>query len=105
MDVSFCEQTKDVWKFVGRIVNVVKIVIPLVLIVLGIIGLGKAVIADDDKEIKTQVKKLITKFIAAVCIFFLPNLITACFTLVDQFSEVESEVTSCANCISNPRGC
>ena len=80
-------------------------VIPVILIVLGIIGLGKAVLADDDKEIKTQVNKLITKFIAAVVIFFLPNLVTACFKLVNGFNEVEADYMICVNCISSPSNC
>ena len=98
---AFCSTTAEVWQFIGRIVLILKIVIPIMLIVLGIIGLGKAVLADDDKEIKTQV----TKFIAAVVIFFLPNLVTACFKLVNGFSEVEADYMICVNCISSPSNC
>ena len=100
---GFCSQTADVWQFVGRIVLVLKIVIPVVLIVLGIIGLGKAVIADDDKEIKTQVNRLITKFIAAVVIFFLPNIVTACFNLVNGFNDVKPDYMVCIECIGSPQ--
>ena len=102
---AFCSTTAEVWQFIGRIVLILKIVIPIMLIVLGIIGLGKAVLADDDKEIKTQVNKLITKFIAAVVIFFLPNLVTACFKLVNGFNEVEADYMICVNCISSPSNC
>lgn len=104
-NVAFCSTTAEVWQFIGRIVLILKIVIPIMLIVLGIIGLGKAVLADDDKEIKTQVNKLITKFIAAVVIFFLPNLVTACFKLVNGFSEVEADYMICVNCICSPNNC
>ena len=45
---GFCHNTAVVWQFLGRIVLILKIVIPVILIVLGIIGLGKAVLADDD---------------------------------------------------------
>ena len=80
-----------------------KILIPVILVVLGIIGLGKAVVADDDKEIKTQVNKLIKKFIAAVLIFFLPSIVKACFGLVDQFNgEVEEGYINCVNYITDP---
>ena len=102
---AFCSTTAEVWQFIGRIVLILKIVIPIMLIVLGIIGLGKAVLADDDKEIKTQVNKVITKCIAAVVIFFLPNLVTACFKLVNGFNEVEAGYMICVNCISSPSNC
>ena len=100
---SFCTETKDIWKFLGEIIFILKILIPVILVVLGIIGLAKAVIADDDKEIKTQVNKLIKKFIAAVLIFFLPSIVKACFGLVDQFNgEVEAEYINCINYITDP---
>ena len=100
---SFCTETKDIWKFLGEIIFILKILIPVILVVLGIIGLGKAVVADDDKEIKTQVNKLIKKFIAAVLIFFLPSIVKACFGLVDQFNgEVEAEYINCINYITDP---
>ena len=102
---SFCTDTKDIWIFLGKIVFVLKILIPIVLLILGIIGLAKAVIADDDKEIKTQVNKLIKKFIAAVLIFFLPSIVKACFGLVDQFNgEVEEGYINCVNYITDPYG-
>lgn len=100
---GFCHNTAVVWQFLGRIVLILKIVIPVILIVLGIIGLGKAVLADDDKEIKTQVNKLITKFIAAVVIFFLPSIVVACFRLVNGFSSVEADYMVCVNCVTNPQ--
>lgn len=100
---DFCVETVDIWKFLGKIVFILKILIPVILLVLGIIGLGKAVIADDDKEIKTQVNKLIKKFIAAVLIFFLPSIVKACFGLVDQFNgEVKEGYINCVNYITDP---
>ncbi|MDD5865405.1 MAG: hypothetical protein PUD07_02810 [bacterium] len=99
---GFCTETSDIWIFLGKIIFILKILIPVILLVLGIVGLAKAVIADDDKEIKTQVGKLVTKFIAAVCIFFLPSIVKACFGLVDQFSEVEEEYVNCVNYITDP---
>ena len=100
---AFCSTTAEVWQFIGRIVLILKIVIPIMHIVLGIIGLGKAVLADDDKEIKTQVNKLITKFIAAVVLFFLPSIVGACIRLVNGFSSVEADYMVCVNCVTNPQ--
>ena len=99
---GFCYNTSVIFQFIGYIVLVLKIVIPSILIVLGIIALGKAVIAADDKEIKTAVNSIIKKFIAAVCIFFIPNLISAMFSIVNGYKSVENDVNVCVKCITSP---
>ena len=92
---SFCYDTREIWVFVGQIVNIFKIVIPVILIVIGVVALGKAVIADDDKEIKTAVTKLIKKVIVAVIIFFVPAIVKAIFNLIDY--DAKTEATKCIN--------
>lgn len=99
---GFCYNTAVVFQFIGYVVLVLKILIPSILIVLGVIALGKAVIAADDKEIKTAVNSIIKKFIAAVCIFFIPTIISALFGIVNGFSEVEADYNVCIKCITSP---
>ena len=103
--MNFCQDTIEIWKFVGTCVTVLKIVIPVILIVLGVISFGKAVIAADDKEIKSATNAFIKKFIAAVVIFFIPSLVKALFGLVDSFNDVSSDATICINCIASPSKC
>lgn len=108
MKEPFCSATIDVWKFAGKIVFLLKIIIPVVLILIGIIALGKAVIADDDKEIKTAVNKLIKKFIVAACIFFVPTVIKALFSITGVFdgsTGVESDFNTCVTCITSNGNC
>lgn len=99
---GFCYQTSGVWQFAGYAVLVLKIVIPAILIILGVVALGKAVIAADDKEIKTAVNSLIKKFITAVIIFFIPNIVSALFSIVNGASDVQSDYNICVKCIANP---
>ena len=103
-DHGFCWQTSGIWQFAGYAVMVLKIVIPAILIILGIVALGKAVIAADDKEIKTAVNSLIKKFIAAVIIFFIPSIISGLFSVVAGFGSVKPDYDVCVKCISNPIG-
>ena len=49
---TFCADTANMWKFVGDIIYVVRIVIPVIIILLGTLDLGKAVMAGEDKKIK-----------------------------------------------------
>lgn len=99
---GFCYDTSVIFQFIGYIVLVLKIVIPAILIVLGVIALGKAVISDDDKAIKTAVNSLIKKFITAVCIFFIPTVVSALFSIVNGFGDIKADYDVCIKCITSP---
>ena len=72
----FCAETANIWRLVGYFLMVFKIAIPIILIVLGMIDLGKAVISSDDKAISKSIKSLAMRVVAAVCIFFVPTIIS-----------------------------
>ena len=42
---NFCQSTANIWIIFGYVVTIFKIVIPLLLIVFGMVDLGKAVIS------------------------------------------------------------
>ena len=98
---SICTDLAEIWQVIGWVLWIFKIVI----IVFGMIDLGKAVVASKDDEIKKSVKSLFMRAIAGVIIFFIPTIIGAIFRIVDDFSEVEGEYEVCATCITNPSKC
>ena len=102
MAEDFCTKTVEVWRLVGLFLLVFKIVIPIILIVLGVIDLGKAVVSSDDKAISKSAKSLGMRVIAAVCIFFVPTLISFVIGVVDNSVDEMSKV--CAYCIKSPNG-
>jgi len=55
---------------------IIQIGIPILLILMGTIDLGKAVLSNDDKEIKGSTTKLIKRAIAALAVFFISTLVT-----------------------------
>ena len=65
---TFCSDTALIWQFIGYILMVFKIVIPLLLLVLGMVDLGKAVVASDDKAINKAATTLGKRAAAAVII-------------------------------------
>ena len=104
--LKFCRNTATIWQFIGWILFVFKVVVPLLLILFGMIDLGKAVVSNDEKAIKSSTTSLIKRAIAAVVIFFLPTLVGAIFTIVSQFTgEVENQYDQCASCVTNPSKC
>ena len=56
---NFCTDAKDLMEFLHTILVIFKIVIPVLLIIFGMIDLGKAVVASDEKDIKTATSSLI----------------------------------------------
>lgn len=59
--MNFCYKTASVWLFIGKLLFILKILIPIAIIVLGSIDLGKAVISSDVKSIKTASNQAIKK--------------------------------------------
>lgn len=99
---GFCTGTANIWQVVGILLLVFKIVIPILLIIFGMIDLGKAVIASKDDEIKKATKSLMMRAISAVVIFFIPTLIGIIMGLVGGFGNVKSDFDVCRSCITNP---
>lgn len=59
----------------GGVFPVIQIGIPILLILMGSIDLGKAVISSDDKAIKESTSKLIKRCIAAIAVFFVVTIV------------------------------
>lgn len=106
--LEFCTKSAGLWSLVGKILFVFKIVIPLLLIIFGMIDLGKAVISSDEKEIKNATTSIMRRLIAAVVIFFIPTIVGAVFGLIDNFNNDEDKNTAdydiCEACITKPNG-
>lgn len=61
---------------------IIQIIIPIILIIFGVIDLGKAVIASDEKEIKAAQSRLIKRCIYAAAIFFVVTLVSLVMDIV-----------------------
>lgn len=91
------------WPIISLIKNglipVIQIGIPIILIVLGMLDLGKAVVASKEDEIKNAQKMLIKRCIYAVAIFFVVLIVTFVFGLVaDNSAGGADEATSWTQC-------
>jgi len=104
------KQAADGCQGIGPVVSLLKnglmpiiqIGIPILLIVFGSIDLGKAVMANDDKEIKGATGKLIKRIISGVVIFFIPFIVNLVMTIVAGNSDGEAaNATDFATCWNN----
>ncbi len=72
-----CGGILPIVQFIRRgVFPVIQIGIPILLILMGTIDLGKAVMSNDDKEIKGATGKLIKRAIAAVAVFFVVTIVS-----------------------------
>lgn len=71
------EDLKPIFQFIKfGVYPIIQIGIPILLIIMGSIDLGKAVLSSDDKEIKGATGKLIKRAIAAVAVFFVATIVS-----------------------------
>ncbi len=98
--------------FTKAAIDTLKVLIPVILVVLGMIDLAKAVIGNDEKVMKEAQSRLIKRVIYAVVIFFIVAIVQFVFSVLanaqgSENSEVDSgQISSCITCfISNPKEC
>ena len=104
--VNFCQSTAKVWQLIGYIILILKILIPIVLIILGIIDLSKSIVSNDDNTMKKQITALSKKIISGIVIFFIPTIINYIFSLVGIFSVTFKNIQeTCVNCVIYPNKC
>ena len=95
---------QSLWPVISLVKNgvipLIQIGIPIILIILGMLDLGKAVVASKEDEIKNAQKMLIKRCIYAVAIFFVVMIVQLVFGLLTSTgdSEIGSTSTNWAEC-------
>ena len=68
--------------------NIIRIIVPILLIVLGSVDMGTAVMSDDKDALKKASSKLVKRCIAAVAIFFVPLIVNVLIDMVESSTGV-----------------
>lgn len=88
------DDLQNVLALVRQAVKYLQILIPIGLILMGTIDMGKAVIAGDEKKIKEAQKPFTKRLISAVIVFLIPFIVNLVINLV---AEGGNEWASCWN--------
>lgn len=94
-------------KIIVMVINTIKIVVPIILIIFGMIDLAKAVMSNDEKEMKGAQSKLLKRVIYAVAIFLVVAIIQLVFGALAASSEGtddaidSSTIQGCISCFVN----
>ena len=102
---EYCGKLKEPLKFIGNIVLIVKIIIPIIIIAFGMIDFFKAMIGSKDDEIKKSSRSLIFRIIAGIGIFLIPTIVSFIFSLIDSWANIEGDFNACQKCILNVKEC
>lgn len=83
---------------ISMIILIIKIVVPILLIIFGMIDLAKAVMAQKEDEIKKGQQTFIKRLIAAIIVFF---VITIVQMIISFVSNDNDDIGSCFKCFVN----
>ena len=109
---TLCSDTHEILQLVGWALTIFKVAIPLIIIALGLIDLGKAAVSSKPEEIKKSATSLIWRLVGGIVIFFIPTIVMLVFGLVSGWDANEGGVEAqvdfpvCRACIEHPwNGC
>lgn len=97
---QLCNSLQPVLRIVGIVVFGIKVIVPIILIIYGMIDLAKSVAEKDEGKIKEAQNRLIKRAIAAVLVFLVVTLVSVVMRLIGH-----SEYTACMDCIDSPFSC
>ena len=89
---EICTDLAPILKLVKHgLIPILQIGIPIILIVLGMIDLGKAVMAGKEDEMKKAQSALLKRCIYAVAVFFVVTIVTLIFNLFATSGATDGE--------------
>ena len=98
---DFCNGLFDIIKLLVNVVNILKWIIPMGLILYGLLDLGKAVMAGEDKKIKEAQKTFLMRLIYGIAVFFIFVIVEVIFGLLGvETNEGDSKI--CWDCATKP---
>ena len=95
--LDYCSNLRPVINILHAVVSVIQFGIPIVLIIFGMIDLGRAVIAGKEDEMKKAQGTLIRRFIYAIAVFLIVTLVTFIMGIVGD-SETGADTDTWLSC-------
>ena len=81
----------------STVVMLIQVIVPIILIIMGMLDLGKAIVQQKEDDIKKGQATFIKRVIAAVIIFLIVAIVKLVINLVTT-GETSDQITSCISC-------
>lgn len=103
--IEFCDYSgvRRTFMILGVIINIVKIVVPLILIITGMIAFSKTIISGKTEDMTASISLLAKKIIAGLIVFLIPSVLD--FTFDTLIGADGSSFTECTNCLLDTENC
>ena len=98
---DFCTDpaVNNIMYLIGVVVGVIKIAVPVILIIVGMVDLIKAITSQDEKQIKPATTFLVKKVVIGIIIFLVPTIVRLLMNIIAQ-----SDYEDCINCVTSVWG-
>ena len=83
---------------VSTIITVIKIVVPILLVIFGMMDLFKGIVAQKEDEIKKGQQMFIKRLIAGALVFFVITIVQMLISFVAEKGSSRDNMMSCVNC-------
>ena len=84
------------------LISIIKIGIPIILIFLGMLDLGKAVMSNEEKEMKTAQSRLIKRVVYAILVFLIVAIVQLVVGVLSEGGAADgNSINSCISCFVN----
>ena len=97
-DICSNPSLAPLWNIVGTVINIIWIGVPILLIILGSIDLGKAVISSKEDEVKKAEKSLLNRFIYAVLVFCVVWIVRIVMGAISKIGIDDADTSSWNDC-------
>ena len=75
----------EIMRIVNTVISLLRIIVPLIIIIIIMIKVGKG-ITEGEEELNKAIKGSISKFIAAILIFFVPTIVVTIFKYYHKYN-------------------
>lgn len=85
--------------FIHNIITIIKVAVPVILVIFGMLDFGKGVVASKEDEIKKGQSTFIKRVLAGIIVFFIVTITQLLISVIDKKSD--GEIWACADAIMN----
>ena len=83
---------KDLLDDISQVLTWVRIAVPILVILLGSTDFARAVLSDDQQELKKATSRFAKRCIIAIAIFFIPSIIMYLLSFIDKIYDVSCDI-------------
>ena len=105
--LSFCEREGILrtFKIIYLLLNIIRVLVPVIIIIIGTKDLMNAVLQSNTDEMKKAPSIFIKRLIAGLIIFLIPSLLDTVFNMVASYENNPTEFAGCSVCLTNGNDC